>query len=94
MNVTFQQMFFPNIVMFVVKSHEWNFSYGIQMVQSTHIQYMTMYFNKCCNYLNNYYNMFPLWNILVQVLNFHNFIIQSFNINKNVTFLKITLFGS
>jgi hypothetical protein len=61
--------------MFFVKSPEWNFSHGIEMVQLTHIQYMTMHFIKCCNYLNNSYNMFALCNILVQVLNFHNFII-------------------
>jgi hypothetical protein len=25
---------------FLVKSHEWNFSYGLEMVQLTHSQYM------------------------------------------------------
>jgi len=28
------------ILMSFVKSYEWNFSYGIEMVQSTYIQYM------------------------------------------------------
>jgi len=103
MKVTFQQIFFPNIVMFVwmknliqmffVKSCEWNFSHGVEMVQLIHIQYMTMHFIKCCNYLNNSYNMFALCNTLVQVLNFHNFIIYSFILYIYI-YMKITLFGS
>ncbi len=62
-HITFQQMFFsqhsyaclnqkPHLDFFV-KSHEWNFSYGIEMIQSTTIQYMTKYFIKCCNYLSH-----------------------------------------
>jgi len=64
MKVGFQQTFFLNIIMivwmknliqmFFVKSHEWNFSYGIEMVQSTHIQHVSTYFIKCCNYLNHF----------------------------------------
>jgi len=46
--------------MFFVKSHEWNFSYEIEMVQSTHIQHMTKYFIKCCNYFRHFKNMFAL----------------------------------
>jgi hypothetical protein len=38
--------------MVFAKSHEWNFSYGIEMVQLIHMQYMTKYFIKCYNYLN------------------------------------------
>jgi hypothetical protein len=60
----------PHLDVFV-KSHEWNFSYGIEMIQSTNIQYMTMYFIKCCNYLNHLKNIFALCSILVQVLIFH-----------------------
>jgi hypothetical protein len=41
----------PNIF---VKSHKWNFSYGSEMVQLIHIQYMYKYFIKCCNYLNHF----------------------------------------
>jgi len=62
LKVIFQQLFFQHsyaqvwmkkfIKMFFVKSHEWNFSYGIEMVQSTHIQYMTKYFIKFCNYFS------------------------------------------
>ncbi len=41
----------PNV--FFVKSHDWNYSYGIEMIQSTHIQYtLIKYFIKFCNYLN------------------------------------------
>jgi hypothetical protein len=39
--------------MFFVKSHESNFSIVIEMVQSIHVQYMTKYFIKFCNYLNH-----------------------------------------
>jgi hypothetical protein len=62
MKLIFQRIFFsqhsyvwlnkkPHQDIFV-KSHEWNFSYGIEMVQLIHIQYMAKYFIKCYNYLN------------------------------------------
>ncbi len=38
---------------FFVKSHEPNFSIVIEMVQSTHIQYITQYFTKFSNYMNH-----------------------------------------
>jgi hypothetical protein len=43
LNEKFVQMFF-------MKSHESQFSIVIEMVQSIHIQYMTKYFIKFCNY--------------------------------------------
>jgi hypothetical protein len=43
-----------------MKSHEWNFSYEVEMVQLTCIHYMIKYFIKFNNHLNH------LWNI-----NFH-----------------------
>ncbi len=43
------------LVQFVyVKSSESNFSIVIEMVQSIHIQYLTKYFIKFCNYLNHF----------------------------------------
>jgi hypothetical protein len=42
------------IQIFFMKSHELNFLYGIEMVSSTHIQYITKYFIKFCNYLNHF----------------------------------------
>ncbi len=68
--VNFQQFFFQHnyaclnekfIQMFFVKSHEYNFSYGIEIIQSTHIQYMTKYFIKCCNYLNHFKNIIVIY---------------------------------
>jgi hypothetical protein len=47
LNEKFVQMFF-------IKSHESNFSIVVQMVRSIHIQYMTKYFIKFCNYLNHF----------------------------------------
>jgi hypothetical protein len=43
LNENFVQMFF-------VKSYESNFSIIIEMIQSIHIQYITKYFIKFCNY--------------------------------------------
>jgi hypothetical protein len=68
--VNFQQSFFQHnyaclnekfIQMFFVKSHEYNFSYGIEIIQSTHIQCMTKYFIKCCNYLNHFKNIIVVY---------------------------------
>jgi hypothetical protein len=42
------------VQMFLMKSHESNFSIVIEIVQSIHIQYMTKYFIKFCNYLNHF----------------------------------------
>jgi hypothetical protein len=42
------------VQMYFVKSHESNFFIVIEMVYSTHIQYMNKYFIKFCNYLNNF----------------------------------------
>jgi hypothetical protein len=44
--------------MFFVKSHESKISIVIEMVQSTHIQYIIKYFIKFCNYLNHFRNIF------------------------------------
>jgi len=43
-----------NLSNFFVKSHESNFLIVIEMVKSIHIQYMTKYFIKFCNYLNHF----------------------------------------
>jgi hypothetical protein len=56
LNEKFVQMFF-------VKSHESKFSIVIEIVQSIHIQYMTKYFIKFCNYFNHLKNIFALCNI-------------------------------
>jgi hypothetical protein len=40
--------------MFFVKSHDWNFSYQIE-IQSIDIQYMYMYFIKFGNCLNGFW---------------------------------------
>ncbi len=51
--------------MFFVKSHfKSNFSIVIEMVQSIHIQYMTKYFIKFCNYLNVFRYIFTMWYIM------------------------------
>jgi hypothetical protein len=39
--------------MFVMKSHEWNFSYGIEMIQLIHMQCMAKHLNKFDNHSNN-----------------------------------------
>jgi hypothetical protein len=50
------------VQMFFTKSHLFNFSIVIEMVKSIHIQYITKYFIKFCNYLNHYINMhFPIY---------------------------------
>jgi hypothetical protein len=59
--------------MLSMKSHELNFSIVkkyilekkliIEMVQSIHIQYMTKYFIKFCNYFNHFKNIFVLCSI-------------------------------
>ncbi len=74
MKLKFQQLYIyaclnekPHPNVFFVKSHEWNFSYGIKMVQSTHIQYMIKYFIKCCIYLNHLKYIFALCSILKHV---------------------------
>jgi hypothetical protein len=67
-----------------VKSHESNFSIVIEMVQSTHIQYITKYFIKFCNYLNHFYNIFALCNILLHVLFSHKYIFKLFNSDKKM----------
>jgi hypothetical protein len=59
------------ISMFFVKAYEWNFSYEIEKVQSTHIPYMNKYFIMCYYYLNHFLKIFGLCNILVHVLIFH-----------------------
>jgi len=43
--------------MFFIKSHESKFSIVVEIIQSIHIQYMTKYFIKFCNYLNHFYNI-------------------------------------
>ncbi len=57
--------------MFFVKSHEWNFSYRVEMVQSIHVQYIIKYFIKCCNYFESLLKYIALCNTLVQGLVFH-----------------------
>jgi hypothetical protein len=58
MKVTFQHTYvcfnIKLVQFFLVKSHESNFSIVIEMVQSIHIQYITKYFIKFCNYLNHF----------------------------------------
>jgi hypothetical protein len=58
MKVIFQHTYVclnEKLVQFVfVKSHESNFLIVIEMVQSIHIQYITKYFIKFCNYLNHF----------------------------------------
>jgi hypothetical protein len=67
----------------------------IEMVQSTHIQYITNYFIKFCNYLNHFKSIFALCNILLHVLFYQKYIFQSFNINKKCSFLwHFTLFDN
>jgi hypothetical protein len=60
MKIIFQQFFFQHInahlneklvKIFFIKPHESKFSIVIEMVQSTHIQYIFKYFIKFCNYL-------------------------------------------
>jgi len=67
MKINFQQIFFNKIMLiwlknliqiFFVKSHEWNFSYEIEMVQSTHI------------WLNTSSNVVIIWNIFRIYLHF------------------------
>jgi hypothetical protein len=49
------------VEIFFVKSHESNFSIVIEMIQSSHIQYMIKYmikyFIKFCTYLNHFKNI-------------------------------------
>jgi hypothetical protein len=47
------------VQMFFVKSHESKISIIIDIVQEIHIQYMSMYFIKFCNFLNNLRIMKP-----------------------------------
>lgn len=54
--------------MFIVKSNEWNYSYGIEMVQSIYMQYMIRYFIKFGNDLDGFKNICSLCNILLQVI--------------------------
>jgi uncharacterized protein YbgA (DUF1722 family) len=75
------------VQMFFVKSNESKISIVIEMVQSTHIQYITNYFIKFCNYLNHFKSIFALCNILLHVLFYQKYIFQSFNINKKCSFL-------
>jgi hypothetical protein len=58
MNVIFQHTYAcfneKFVRIFFVKLHESNSSIVIEMVQLIHIQYMTKYFIKFCNYLNHF----------------------------------------
>jgi hypothetical protein len=58
------------IQIFFVKSHESNFSIIIEMVQSTHVQYIIKYFIKFCNYLQN---ILTFCSIFVHVLFSHKY---------------------
>jgi hypothetical protein len=51
------------VQIFFVKSHELNISIVTKMVLSIHIQYMTIYFIKFCNYLNHFKGIFGLCSI-------------------------------
>jgi hypothetical protein len=57
-NIFFQQTYVrlneKFVEMFFVKSHELKFSIVIEMVQSIHMQYITEYLIKFCNYLNHF----------------------------------------
>ncbi len=57
-----------------VKSNESKISIIIEMVESTHIQYITNYFIKFCNYLNHFESIFSLCNILLHILFYHKYI--------------------
>jgi hypothetical protein len=59
--------------LFVVKSHEWNFSYGIEVIQLIHMQCTAKHLNKLDNHSNNVWNIFAL-SILLRVSHFHKYI--------------------
>lgn len=64
-------------------------SYEIEMVQSIQIQYMYRYFMKLGDHLNDFWNIFAIYSILVWLQFF-----QWFNINSKVRlFFTILFFG-
>jgi len=78
MKVTFQHIYVcfnkKFVQLFFMKSHKSNFSIVIEMVKLIHIQYITKYFIKFCNYLNHFKSIFAFCSILWEHLFFQIYI--------------------